>query len=183
MCIRDRYWNGQDWVNSWEWNVAELDGDTWTLPQVNLDEPGRYAVLLWAWDNEDNRSNWQDNEQVNLSADSIITPSNAPVASFASPNATSVGVTNLTGRVIDDVAVDRVRVVVQNVRTRQYWNGQTWVNTWEWNLATLGSSDDWALPNVDLDQEGRYSVLLWAWDNEDNRSNWQDNEQAIITVN
>ena len=177
-----QYWNGQDWVSGWEWNLAELEGETWTLPQVNLDAEGQYSVLLWAWDSNENRSNWSDNSQTNINANSIIGDI-APVATFSSPTSTSVGVTTLRGGVTDDVRVDRVRVVIQHLPSGQYWNGQAWVDSWHWNLADLGSSDDWSLPNVDLDRTGRYSVLLWAWDNEENRSNWRDNAQSTMRVN
>ena len=92
-----------------------------------------------------------------------------------------VGFTDLFGIVLDDESeVERVQVVVQNVRTRQYWNGEIWVDTWEWNTATLDGSDGWSLPAVNLDQEDRFSVLLWAFDSQGNRSNWQDNATSII---
>ena len=90
---------------------------------------------------------------------------------------------NLNGSVTDDISgVDRVRVLVQNQQTGQYWNGNAWQNAWAWNLATL-NGNSWTVPNVNLNPSGRYSVLMWAWDNENNRANWDVNPQPVINVN
>ena len=60
----NEFWNGTAWVPTWSWNLATLNGDnTWTLPSVELTQPGQYLVLMWAWDNNQNQAGWQTNPQ------------------------------------------------------------------------------------------------------------------------
>ena len=94
-----------------------------------------------------------------------------------------VGPIDLAGGATDDISgVDRVRVLVQNRQTGEYWNGAAWVANWSWNLATLNGDDTWTLPSVDLNATGTYNVLLWIWDNDNNRADWDVNPQTVITV-
>ena len=76
-----------------------------------------------------------------------------------------------------------MRVLVQNVQTGQYWDGEQFVDEWSWNLADLDArAETWSLPNVNLDREGTYDVLLWAWDTSEKRSTWEDNGVTTISV-
>ena len=182
------YWDGEVWVDDWEWNTAELDGQAWTLPDVDLSVAGRYEILLWAFDDSGNRSNWRDNGQTVIrsfsSSPDPQVDTEAPVATLTSPIESSVGVDTLRGNVTDDLnGVDRVRVLVQNVQTGQYWDGEQFVDEWSWNLADLDArAETWSLPNVNLDREGTYDVLLWAWDTSEKRSTWEDNGVTTISV-
>ena len=58
-----KYWNGTSWQAAWTWATPTLNGDTWTLPNVNFDQPGTYRPLFYAWDNDDNLATWQTNPQ------------------------------------------------------------------------------------------------------------------------
>ena len=187
-----QYWNGNAWQNGWVWNLATLGNGTWTLPNVDLSLTGTYEMQFWAFDNEGNRARNSDNIKpiITVAAGGggnnppapgpDVTP---PVVGLTTGLNQSVGVRNLNGSVTDDISgVDRVRVLVQNQQTSQYWNGNAWQNAWAWNLATL-NGNSWTVPNVNLNPSGRYSVLMWAWDNENNRANWDVNPQPVINVN
>ena len=66
VLVRDKanntFWDGTTWNTTWSWNLATLNGTTWTLPGVNL-QPGTFDVFLWAWDNEDNLARPASNPQ------------------------------------------------------------------------------------------------------------------------
>ena len=105
----------------------------------------------------------------------------APVVTFASDTAHPVGLLDLEGGVTDDISgVDRVRLLVRNQQTGEYWNGTAWVSSWSWNLATV-TGNDWSLNNVNLNVAGTYVVQTWAWDNDNNRGSWEVN--PILNVN
>ena len=176
------FWNGTTWVSTWSWNLATLNGDdTWTQPNVNLDTPGDYRVLIWAWDNQNNKANYTTNPQPTITvAGNDTTP---PVVTFTTSTSQSVGDIDIDGGVTDDLSgVDRVRVNIKKLSTGEFWNGTQWGTPWSWNLATLNGNDTWTLPQVDLDTSGDYRVLLWAWDNQNNRADYTINPQPTITV-
>ena len=107
----------------------------------------------------------------------------APVVELTSLERLSVGVNDLSGTIVDTQSgADTVRVLVRNQTNGDYWNGNGWQTDWVWNLATLTSDDTWTFREVNLDLPGRYSVLLWGWDNEDNLSEWNENPQSTLTV-
>ncbi len=176
------YWNGTTWVTAWSWNLATLNGNnTWTLPNVNLDPTGTYRISLWAWDNENNRAAPPTTPAPTITVS--INDTTPPVVTFTTATTLQVGANDLTGGVTDDNSgVDRVRVLVRNQQTGNYWNGTTWVTAWSWNLATLNGNNTWTLPNVNLDPTGTYRISLWAWDNENNRAAPPTTPAPTITV-
>ena len=142
-----------------------------------------YNVSLWAWDNDNNLSNNAANPApvitVTAAQANDTTP---PVVTFTTGLNQTVGTRNLTGGVTDDISgVDRMRVLVRNQQTGNYWNGTSWQAGWVWNTPTL-NANTWTLPSVNLTPAGSYIVQLWAWDNEDNRSNNVANPQPVIAV-
>ena len=178
------YWNGTSWQAAWTWVAPTLNGNTWTLPNVDFDLPGTYATLLYAWDNDGNLANWQGNPQpvitVTAAQANDTTP---PVVTFTSGLNETVGLADLTGGVTDDISgVDRMRVRIRNLQTGEYWNGTSWQAAWTWVTPTLNGDDTWTLSNVDFDLPGTYATLLYAWDNEDNLATWQGNPQPRIVV-
>ena len=57
------FWDGDDWVTRSVFLDANLEGDgSWTLPDVELSESGRYRILLWARDGNGNIAGWRDHE-------------------------------------------------------------------------------------------------------------------------
>ena len=57
------FWDGEDWVTSSVFLDANLESDgSWTLPDVELSESGRYRILLWARDGNGNIAGWRDHE-------------------------------------------------------------------------------------------------------------------------
>lgn len=94
-----------------------------------------------------------------------------PVIRLTTSFPRSPGTFNLSGTVVDDNSgVDRIRVLVQNEQTRQYWNGTSYQSSWVWNVGTVNANGTWTLPNVNFGAVGEYEIRLWSWDNEDNRS-------------
>ena len=94
-----------------------------------------------------------------------------PVITLTTTSPQSPGTITLNGTVTDNNSgVDRVRILVQNEQTRQYWNGTTYQSSWIWNVATVNANGTWTLPNVNLNTAGLYEIRMWAWDNENNRS-------------
>ncbi len=176
-----QYWNGTSWVSPWSWNLATLNGNTWTLDDVNLNLTGTYSVTLWAWDNDGNRAAPPATPITTITVSGNDTT--PPVVTFTTGTNQSTGPVDLNGGVTDaGSGVDRVRVLVRNQQTGQYWNGTSWVSAWSWNAATL-DGNTWTLPNVNLSPAGTYKVLLWAWDDANNRANYTVNPQPTITVN
>ena len=113
----------------------------------------------------------------------IVQDATPPVIDFTSSTTQQLGSVDLTGGVTDDISgVNRVRVLVRNQQTGNYWNGTSWQPAWRWNLATLNGNDTWTLPNVNLNLSGTYLVQLWAWDNDENVATNVTNVQPVITV-
>ena len=182
------YWNGAAWQAGWVWNLATLNGDdTFTLPGVDLTSVGDYELQFWSFDNAGNRARNSDNIQPIITVAAVGAPpvvdTTPAVVTLTTGTSQPVGPIDLTGGATDDISgVDRVRVLVQNRQTGEYWNGTAWVANWSWNLATLNGDDTWTLPSVDLNATGTYNVLLWIWDNDNNRADWDVNPQTVITV-
>ena len=56
-----QFWDGGAWATRPSFVEADLHGDgTWTLPDVDLTEAGRYRVLITASDSSGNIGAWQD---------------------------------------------------------------------------------------------------------------------------
>ena len=145
-------------------------------PSVTASAPQAVAV---AEHHGDNALGWS----IALSAAGTAVDTTPPVVTFATATTQLPGAVNLDGGVTDDISgVDRVRVFVRNQQTGEYWNGTAWVSSWSWNLATLNGDDTWTLPSVDLSTVGSYQVLLWAWDNNNNRAAPPVTPPATITV-
>ena len=110
-----------------------------------------------------------------------------PVVTFTTGLTQQVGSVDLTGGVTDDISgVNRMRVLIRNQQTGEYWNSDTssWQAGWKWNIPALSNGNTaWTLPNVNLAPAGTYTVQLWAWDNDENRAFWTDNPNPTITVN
>ena len=113
-----------------------------------------------------------------------VTDTTPPVVTFTTATNQSPGVIDLNGGVTDDISgVNRMQIQVWNQQTGQFWSGTEWTSTWAWNTLTLNATKTaWTLPQIDLTDPAEYRVRLWAWDNENNRSPWQDNPQPFITV-
>ena len=178
------YWNGASWQTAWAWNTPIITTDTWSLDNVDFETGATYTLFLYAWDNEDNRANWQDNPQPTYTT--AATDTTPPVVTVTSPTPGVVpqGLTNITGGVTDDISgVNRMRVVVKrtDVGPALYWNGASWQTAWAWNTPII-TTDTWSLDNVDFETGATYTLFLYAWDNEDNRANWQDNPQPTYTT-
>ena len=181
----NNYWDGTAFTAGAKWVDANLSNNNrnWTLPGVNLSNPADYRIQLAVDDNAGNIAWAFENPTTNFTVGSPVQDTTPPVIDFTSSTTQQLGSVDLTGGVTDDISgVNRVRVLVRNQQTGNYWNGTSWQPAWRWNLATLNGNDTWTLPNVNLNLSGTYLVQLWAWDNDENVATNVTNVQPVITV-
>ena len=179
------YWNGTAWVSAWSWVAAADDGaGSWSIPDVDMSDAGTYRVLVWAWDREGNRANYSDNPQslVTVESDDV----DPPEVSSVSPQDGAVvpsGVVDVSAQVTDvGSGVDRVRILIRKNSTGEYWNGSDWTANWSWVMAVDDGLGSWVVPEVDVSDASTYRVLAWAWDGQNNRSNYDMNPASLFTV-
>ena len=179
------YWDGNAFTNGAKWNEASLsnNNETWTLSDVGFINPADYLIQVAVYDNAGNIAWAFENPSATITVTSGVTDTTPPVVTFTSDLTQQIGLVDIEGGVTDDISgVDRVRVLIRHQQTNEYWNGNSWVTSWRWNIPTLNGDDTWTLPAVDLDRVGTYVVLIWAWDNADNQAHWTQNPNPTITV-
>ena len=179
------YWDGDAWVAGWSWVLATPDDTgSWTIPSVDASDPGRYSVLVWAWDAAENLASWNDNPQSKFVVDAPDL--DAPVVASVTPvdgTAVAAGPVDVVAQVSDTSSgVDRVRIFVRKASTGEYWDGDAWVAGWSWVLAAPDGNGAWMLPGVDVSDVDAYQVLVWAWDTEDNLARWNDNPRSTFSA-
>ena len=64
-----QYWNGTAWTSASTYPEASLnsDGNTWTLPNVDLTVPGNYRIRVQAFDTAGNKAGALDNPKTDFS--------------------------------------------------------------------------------------------------------------------
>lgn len=157
----DEFWNGTAWTNTWSW-FAPNGTNNWSY-DLNL-PVGNFSTIAWAWDTSDNRTK-STTETFTVGSNDTTPPS--VTIDTLTPEQLIPGLVTISGDANDNVAIDRVRLLIRNKDTAQYWNGAAWTNTWSW-FAPAGTSD-WSyqltLPAAS------YSSIAWAWDLSNNRMN------------
>ena len=180
------YWNGSGFQSAAFWVNALLTNNDWHLPNVNLNTPGDYRILLRAYDNNGNQAKWNETPQTDITvgvADSV-----APQLTIDTPangSAISPQVKDVQGIVTDDTSgVNSVLVRIENRGSNQssYWNGNAYQSSVVWINASLEPNDIWTLKNVDFTATGDYRILLRAYDNAGNHANWSVNPRSDFTV-
>ena len=179
------YWNGNVWSESSAYpdvNLSE-NATTWTLPNVDLTNPGNYRIQIYAYDNAGNVSTSADNPRTGFAVG--VADSELPVAEATSPaNASSMSpnTVDITGTAFDaDSGISRVRVRVQQlgITPRLYWNGNAWTESSAYPDATVNENGTaWTLPGVDLTNPGNYRIHIYAYDNAGNIATSADNPRT-----
>ena len=154
------YWSGSNWTDSWSWftptGLIDWSYDIF-LPAAN------YKTIAWTWDTSNNIGDIVSNDFTVFSeADS--TP---PTTSIDQLSSSSPGMTTLSGESFDNVAIDRNRLLIQNIDTNLFWNGTSWINNWSWVTPT--GTDNWQY-NISL-TTGHYRTIAWTWDTSNNIGN------------
>ena len=183
------YWNGSVWTDSATWRDATLNSNatSWTLPNVDLTNPGNYRVQLLAYDNAGNIASASENP-VSVFSVGIVdnTDPLAETTSAADGNSLAQSTLDVTGTLFDaDSGANRVRVRIRQIGVSPslYWNGSVWTDSATWRDATLNSNaTSWTLPNVDLTNPGNYRVQLLAYDNAGNIASASENPVTVFSV-
>ena len=153
------YWNGSAWTSVWSW-FAPTGIENWTY-DINLTE-GEYSTTAWTWDTSNNLGN------VNTQFFTIgTTDTTLPSVQINDPGTLSVGLVTISGTAMDNSAIGRNRLLIQNVATGQYWDGSAWTNTWSW-FEPIGN-ETWSY-NISL-IDGDYLATAWTWDISNNLGN------------
>ena len=184
------YWNGSAWIATSTFTDAALsdNGNTWSLPSVDLTQTGTYRTLIVATDNAGNTSFGGANPQTTFTVE--IPDSTPPVAEATRPadgsTVRSNAARDVTGTVSDDISgVARVRVRIQTIGQSpvMYWNGSAWTTTSTFPDANVSANGrSWRLPAVDLSNAGNYRVLIVATDISGNVSRGGMNPQTNFSV-
>ena len=176
------YWTGASWAANTVATAlqATVDGSgAWALPGVDLSVAAAYELSIQATDAAGNTSS-PLSSTITVGAPTDTTP---PVVTSVTPaDGTTVpaGPVDVTVQATDpDSGVKVVRIRIRNNTTGQYWNGISWVTNWSWVIAN-NTATGWTVP-VNATDPGDYTALVWAWDNNDNRSSAQDNPQTTFT--
>ena len=181
------YWNGSDYVNSPFWNLAQLNNDQWQVLDVDFTSTGIYRIVLRAFDNEGNHATAADNPAASFTV-VATTDNNLPDITLDSPShgdTLSPQTLDVSGTATDNESgVNRVLVRIQNRNTTpwSYWNGNTYQTNIAWITAQLDGNDNWQVPDVDFTTEGRYLIVIRAFDNNNNHARAADNPRALFTV-
>lgn len=120
------YWNGALWQAEPVLVDANLDAPDhqltfWRYPlssSMSVDEQGTYSVWTWAYDQELNYDN--------PSYSSFRFDNEGPTLELHQPDpgATITGVTLISGLASDNVEVATVKLLIRNLATNEYWNGE-----------------------------------------------------------
>ncbi len=186
------YWDGTGWISQSIYLDADLDNNnnatSWTLPGVNLNAIADYRVYVIANDNAGNVSSGAENPRTNFSI--VFDDNDDPSASATSPSGTSVlrGQMDVSG-ISDDgpsgSGVKRVRVRILQTSPRLYWDGGAWVTGSIYVDADLNDNNNattWTVPDVDLDDVGKYRVHVIAVDNAGNVASAAENPRTDFVV-
>ena len=169
LLVRDTtqnlYWNGTDWVSNWS-SVDPVgqsqSQDNWTYT-LELAEDSNYSIVALAFDTSGN-STITETHRFFAGPDE-----QAPTVAFRiDVYDSSDPRTVISGTSLDNVAVDRNRLLVFDTEAQRFWNGSAWTSQWSWfNPDTTSNRWDHAL---DLEFDREYSVTAWTWDTSNNRS-------------
>ena len=184
-----RYWNGSTWSDTPTYNEAVLDnfGTSWTLPDVDLSNSGRYRVRLITHDFAGNISRAADIPKSDFLVGVPDTTKPTGMVTWpANGNTIPALPTNITGTATDTGSgVNRVRVRVQqlDVSPARFWDGINWGESSTYLDAELDASGaTWVLPGVDFTDNGRYRIRLVANDNSGNISRAIENPGSDLFV-
>ena len=184
-----QFWNGSVWTTT-PANVetaVSLDGTSWVLPGVDLNNVGTYRIRVRAIDFAGNIADFNDNQRTDfivIGAD-IMAPT---VATTSHTDNTTVtrATTDVFGTSSDSVSgVEQVLVRLQRLDTTpgQFWNGAVWTTT-PFNVQSDVSADgtSWNLPDVNLNNDGSYRIRVRAIDFAGNVADFNDNPRTDFIV-
>ena len=154
-----QYWSGSAWIDSWRWFTPDGTND-WSY-SITLDA-GKYTTIAWTWDTANNLGNIA-HQKFTVG----VSETTAPTVSFDPINEATDGVVTVSGISSDDVAIDRNRLLIQDLTTGQYWDGSVWSDTWRW--FTPNGVNNWSY-TITL-STGNYKAIAWTWDTSENLGN------------
>ena len=148
-----QFWNGSQWTD--QWAMFDPGGtEDWSYT-VDL-AGGNYRLVARAWDSAGNRD-------VTTSEFSVETaPPEVQINAIGDP---TEGVITFLGTSVDNVAVNRNQLSLQNLDTLQFWNGSQWTD--QWASFEPDGNEEWSY-SLDL-AAGNYRLVARAWDDFDTR--------------
>ena len=150
--VTGQYWNGVDWTDGWSW--FEPSG-TSVWDYELLVPSGNFITTAWTWDTSNNISSVNTQNFFVGVADTI-----PPVVSIDPVGLVEPGLLTITGMSSDDVAIDRNKLLIRDLGTGQYWNGEEWIDNWVW--FTQSGTNNWS-HTLTL-SAGTYTATAWTWD-------------------
>ena len=161
---RNLWWNGDSWIDSYTRITPSLSNESWSYSFTPPDNTSLFTSA-WVWDNAGNYQSpptW-----INFSTGSADT--SPPTASITAPstNSVSAGDLNITGTANDNVAVQRVELVIKDTTNNLWWDGLTWIDSYA-RVLTNDNGDEWEY-SVTLPPNISVYLGAWAWDTSQNR--------------
>lgn len=153
------YWDGNSWVSIQTWLDATGTA-AWSYSIPTLTDGKAYEVKVKSIDKAGNQST--------EASDRFTFDTSNPRATITDIAEFVKELTSISGTALDNVALDKVQVLIYNTIDDTYWDGNSWVSTQTWLDATGTAAWSFSIPTL---TDGKaYEVKAKAIDKAGNES-------------